>query len=69
MPGYEEAVSFPGTTPPEDAKEIGREVHPTLGVVIYYKAPKSDTIYYATKRGLRFAEKMEKAIQHQKTKK
>lgn len=69
MPGYEEAVSFPGTTPPEDAKEIGRELHPALGVVIYYKAPKSGTIYYTTKRGLRFAEKMEKAILHQKTKK
>ena len=69
MPAYEEAVSFSGTTPPEDAKEICREVHPVLGVVIYYKAPKSGTIYYATKRGLKFAAKMEKVIQRQKTKK
>lgn len=69
MPGYEEAVSFPGTTPPEDAKEIGREVHPVLGVVIYYKAPKTGTIYYVTKRGLKFAAKMEEAIRRQKTKK
>ncbi len=69
MLGYEEAVSFPGTIPPEDAKEIGRDVHPTLGVVIYYKAPKSGTIYYATKRGLKFAAKMEEAILRQKRKK
>ena len=68
MPSYEEAASFPGTTPPEDAKEIGREVHPVLGVVIYYKAPKSGTIYYATKRGLKFAAKMEEAILRQKRK-
>ena len=69
MPDYEGAVSFSGTTPPEDAKEIERKVHPVLGIVIYYKAPKSGTIYYATKRGLRFAEKMEASIRKQKTKK
>lgn len=69
MPNYEEAVSFSGTTPPEDAKEIDRKRHPVLGTVIYYKAPKSGTIYYATSRGLKFAAKMEKAIRRQKTKK
>ena len=69
MPNYEGARSFSGTTPPEDAKEIGREVHPVLGVVIYYKAPKSGNIYYATKRGLKFAAEMEEAIRRQKTKK
>ena len=68
MPGYEEAVSFPGTVPPEDAKEIGREEHPVLGTVIYFKG-KSGTVYYASERGLRFAAKMEEAIQRQKTKK
>lgn len=69
MPGYEKAVSFPGTTPPEDAKEFAREFSPTLGVVIYYKAPGSDTIYYATKQGLKFAARMEEIIRQQKTKK
>ena len=69
MHGYDNAVSFPGTVPPEDAKEIDRKVHPVLGVVIYYQAPVSGTIYYATKRGLKFAAKMEKVIQGQKTKK
>lgn len=69
MVKYPEAVSFPGTTPPEDAKEIEREFHQVLGVVIYYKAPDSETIYYTTKRELKFAAKMEKVILRQKTKK
>lgn len=69
MPDYKGAVSFPGTVPPEDAKEIERKVHPVLGVVIYYEAPKSGTIYYTTKRGLKFAAEMEEAIRRQKTKK
>jgi len=69
MPDYEEAVSFPGTVPLEDAKEIERKEHPVLGTVIYYKAPKSGTIYYASEHGLRFEAKMEAAIQRQKTKK
>lgn len=69
MPNYEEAVSFPGTTPPEDAKEIDRAEHPVLGTVIYFKAPKSGTIYYATEHGLKFAARMEETIQRQKTKK
>ena len=69
MPDYEEAVSFPGTVPPEDAKEIERKEHPVLGTVIYYKAPKSGTIYYASEHGLMFEAKMEAAIQRQKTKK
>ena len=69
MPDYEGAMSFPGTTPPEDAKEIERKFHPVLGTVIYYKAPKSGNIYYATKRGLQFAAKMEEAKRRQKTKK
>ena len=68
MPNYEEAVSFPGTTPPEDAKEIDRAEHPVLGTVIYYKG-KSGTVYYASERGLQFAAKMEETIQRQKTKK
>ena len=69
MQDYEGAMSFPGTTPPEDAKEIERRFHPVLGVVIYYRAPVSGNIYYATKRGLKFAAKMEKPIQRQRTKK
>lgn len=69
MPSYEKAVSFSGTTPPEDAKEIDRRRDSVLGTVIYYKAPKSGTIYYATSRGLKFAKKMEEAIRRQKTKK
>lgn len=69
MEKFDSAVSFPGTSPPEEAKEIERKYHPVLGVVIYYRAPKSGTIYYATKRGLQFAAKMEEAIQRQKIKK
>ena len=64
-----EAVSFPGATPPEDAEEIDRVEHPILGTVIYYKSPKSGTIYYATKKGLEFAAGMEEAIRQKKTKK
>ena len=67
MPTYE-AVSFPGTAPPEDAEEIDRVEHPILGTVIYYKG-KSGTIYYATKRGLEFAAGMEESIRQKKTKK
>ena len=64
-----EAVSFPGATPPEGAEEIDRVEHPILGTVIYYKSPKSSTIYYATKSGLEFASRMEEAIRQKKTKK
>ncbi|MBQ7863825.1 MAG: hypothetical protein IJ420_00530 [Lachnospiraceae bacterium] len=67
MPNYEEAVSFPGTIPPEDAKEIDRKEHTVLGTVIYYKG-KSGTVYYASEHGLRFAAKMEEAILRQKRK-
>ena len=67
MPSYEEAVSFPGTIPPEDAKEIDRKEHPVLGTVIYYKG-KSGTIYYASEHALRFAAKMEEVILRQKRK-
>lgn len=68
MPSYEDAVSFSGTIPPEDAKEIDRAEHPMLGTVIYYK-DKSGTVYYATEHGLQFAARMEEIIQRQKTKK
>lgn len=68
MPGYEEAISFPGTAPPEEAKEFDRREHPVLGTVIYYKG-KSGTVYYASEHSLRFAAKMEEVIQRQKAKK
>lgn len=68
MPSYEDAVSFPGPTPPEGAEEIDRAEHPVLGTVVYYKT-KDGTVYYASERGLKFAAKMEETIQRQKTKK
>ena len=59
------AVSFPGSRPPETARVIGQVEHPH-GNYIYFEG-ESGTFYYASESGLAFARRME-ALQ-KKTKK
>lgn len=61
------ASSFPGTRPPEPAKEIGQIERPG-GIFIYYQG-ESGQFYYITQSGLEFARRMEKRIQEKRTKK
>ena len=67
MEAFDTAISFSGTEPPEECREIGRRENHILGTVIYYKGMKSGTIYYISERGLEFARHM--AALQKKTKK
>ena len=60
----ENAVSFPGSVPPEETEEIGREEH--FGVMFIYFKAKNGEYYYGTDRGMKFAREMEEKIKKEK---
>ena len=51
------ALSFPGSKPPEESFEVGR-VERSGTVFIYFKGM-SGAYYFGTKRGIEFAQQME----------
>ncbi len=58
-----EAVSFPGSSPPPDCREVYREPFGRNGsdtLIIYYNE-KTGEAYYSTEYDLAFASKMEEA--------
>lgn len=54
---FENAVSFPGSKPPEESVEIGRVER--AGTVFVYFRGNSGTYYFGTERGMEFARRME----------
>lgn len=63
------AVSFPGSSPPEQCRMIGMVEHETMGNVLYYESMTGERFYYITEKGLQFARKMEKTAKQQKRQK
>lgn len=61
---FETAMSFEGTVPPEDAKEVER-VTTEHATYIFYKAT-SGNVYYSTEADLKFEGEMSKAIAKRK---
>lgn len=59
------AISFPGSRPPEDTVEVGREK--IVGTVfIYFRGLTTGTYYYGSDSGMEFAKKMEETIKKEK---
>lgn len=63
--GIEEARSFPGLNPPNNAKEVAR-VTRHHGTYIYFR-DKQGNYWYDSVEGLNFKRKMAEAEQRQKT--
>lgn len=59
------AMSFPGSKPPEEAEEIGR-VERSGVVFIYFEGKKSGEYYFGTDRGMEFARQMEEKQKKEK---
>lgn len=57
---WEEAVSFPGSSPPENAVEIGRKEEGSVTFILYRGR---SGYYYNTAQGIRFAKEMEESAQ------
>ena len=64
----ENAVSFPGSNPPEDYIVLGK-AKPRTVEFIYYKGLSTGTYYFASESGIEFARKMEEIIKRDKKEK